>query len=110
MGLKKLDLSVLPMMKLRLPVTMDSHTVSLPDLLIFQDSTDPPSVLLDGDLGDDNDDVLSSESSSGWNSTSSPGEFVNDEVVREWTSDTVNDADIYLMSQDQRGKSAVQVI
>jgi hypothetical protein len=73
--------------------------------------TDPPSVLLDGDLGDDNDDdVLSSESSSGWNSTSSPGEFVNDEAVREWTSDSVNDADMYLMSQEKGGKLAVELI
>ena len=68
-------------------------------------------MLLDGDLGDDNDDdVLSSESSSGWNSTSSPGEFVNDEVVREWTSESVNDADMYLMSQQQGRKLAMEVI
>lgn len=89
---------------------MNQCTHTIPGLRVFQDMRDPPSVLLDGDLGDDNDGALSSESSSGWNSTSSPGEFVNDEAVREWTSDIVNDSDMYLMAHEKGGKLAVQVI
>lgn len=45
------------------------------------------------------DDDLSAESSSGWNSESSPGEFVNDQAVQDWTS-TQKDSDIKMMSKD----------
>eukprot|EP00546_Thalassionema_frauenfeldii_P019244 CAMPEP_0178900494 /NCGR_PEP_ID=MMETSP0786-20121207/3504_1 /TAXON_ID=186022 /ORGANISM="Thalassionema frauenfeldii, Strain CCMP 1798" /LENGTH=903 /DNA_ID=CAMNT_0020571503 /DNA_START=229 /DNA_END=2940 /DNA_ORIENTATION=- len=45
------------------------------------------------------DDDLSAESSSGWNSESSPGEFVNDQAVQDWTS-TQKDTDIKMMSKD----------
>lgn len=72
-----------------------------------------PSVQLNDGLGD----VLSDESSSGWNSTSSPGEFgndedyVNDEVVREWTSSaSTMDADSYLTSPMRRNVTEEELI
>ena len=72
---------------------------------VLQGSAGRPSRELNDGLGDE---VLSDESSSGWNSTSSPGEvmndgeFVDDEIVREWTSASTIDADSYLASPMRR--------
>lgn len=81
--------------------------------LNLQGSAGLPSVQLNDGLGD----VLSDESSSGWNSTSSPGEFgndedfVNDEVVREWTSSaSTMDADSYLTSPMRRNVTEEELI
>lgn len=46
------------------------------------------------------DDALSAESSGGWNSESSPGEFVNDHTVQEWTP-AKNRVDAYVASKHQ---------
>lgn len=46
------------------------------------------------------DDALSAESSGGWNSESSPGEFVNDQTVQEWTP-VQNRVDAYVTSKHQ---------
>jgi len=50
------------------------------------------------------DDDLSEESSSGWNSESSPGEFVNDQAVRDWAP-TQNGASMLLASKEEAFES-----
>jgi hypothetical protein len=80
---------------------------------LFQRSAGLPSIQLNDGLGDE---ILSVESSSGWKSTSSPGdfgndeEFVNDDVVREWTSASTMDADSYLTSPRRRDVTEDELI
>ncbi|KAI2491279.1 hypothetical protein MHU86_23298 [Fragilaria crotonensis] len=97
--------------------TLDEPVATEPSLSVEQTaitgSAGLPSVQLNDGLGD----VLSDESSSGWNSTSSPGEFgndedfVHDEVVREWTSSaSTMDADSYLTSPMRRNMTEEELI